>query len=104
MNAASANPLRGEVELVLASGTLRLRPSFAALVAAEQELGSLPALLERVAGGDVRLADAAALLWHCRTGDAFGERAAFEAALAEAGLRRVLSAYRALLAAVFGGA
>lgn len=61
----SANPYRGEAELVVAGTPVVLRPSFAALVAAEEELGSLTALVERAAHGDLRLAEMAALFWHC---------------------------------------
>ena len=42
-----------------------LRPSFAALVAAEEELGPLFALVERAAAGQLRLAELVALFWHC---------------------------------------
>jgi len=44
---------------------LTVRPSFAALVAAEAELGSLFALVERAAAGEMRLSEMAALFWHC---------------------------------------
>ena len=43
----AANQARGEAALVIGGETLRLRPSFAALVAAEAELGPLFALVER---------------------------------------------------------
>ena len=42
-----------------------LRPSFTALVAAEEELCSLFALVERAAGGGLTLREMAALFWHC---------------------------------------
>ena len=42
-----------------------LRPSFAALVAAEEELGPLYALVERAAAGQLRLAEMTGLFWHC---------------------------------------
>ena len=45
--------------------TLVLRPSFSALVAAEEELGPLFALVERAADGKLRLGEIAALFWHC---------------------------------------
>ncbi|WP_448582473.1 gene transfer agent family protein [Thermaurantiacus sp.] len=100
-----ANPVRGEVALELGERTLCLRPSFSALVQAETELGSLPKLVERAAAGDVRLADAVALFWHCRAEGSWGEdRSAFEEAVARAGLQPLLSAYRALLSAIFSGA
>lgn len=100
-----ANPVRGEVALQLGDRTVCLRPSFTALVRAEAELGSLPRLVERAADGDVRVADAAALFWHCRTEDGTAEdRRDFEEAVVSAGLRPLLATYRALLAAIFSGA
>jgi len=48
----------GGVELVL-------RPSFAALVAAEEELGPLFTLVERAAAGGLKLSEMATLFWHC---------------------------------------
>ena len=64
-NPASANPFRGEATLVIAGCPQLLRPSFAALVAAEEELGPLFALVERAGAGQLRLAEMAALFWHC---------------------------------------
>lgn len=96
-----ANALRGEVDLELPGVSVRLRPSFSALVAAESELGSLAALLERAGAGDVRLGDAAALFWHCSHWE--GARAEFEGRLAEVGLARILPVYRSLLVRIFAG-
>ena len=80
------------------------RPSFSALVAAEAEAGSLFQLLERAAGGQARIADMAALFWHClgdrREGE---ERSHFETALLLEGVGTLLPVYRVLLSAVFGG-
>ena len=45
---AAANHARGEAALDLGGRTIALRPSFAALVAAEEELGPLFELVERV--------------------------------------------------------
>jgi len=59
------NPARGEASLHAAGREYVLRPSFSALVAAEQELGSLYALVERASEGRLRLAEVAALFWHC---------------------------------------
>jgi Phage tail tube protein, GTA-gp10 len=42
-----------------------LRPTFAALVAAEEELGPLFALVERAASGTLKLSEMVALFWHC---------------------------------------
>lgn len=61
----SANPVRGEAVLQLGAGAWKLRPSFTALVAAEEELGSLFALVDRAAGGGLKLGELVALFWHC---------------------------------------
>jgi hypothetical protein len=63
MNAA--NPLRGEAAIMVDGTPRLLRPSFTALVAAEDELGPLFALVERAGKGELRLAEMAALFWHC---------------------------------------
>lgn len=60
-----ANPFRGEASLPLAGSPRLLRPSFAALVAAEEELGPLFALVERAGAGQLRLVEMTALFWHC---------------------------------------
>ena len=61
----SANQYRGEASLEIAGAPRLLRPSFAALVAAEEELGPLFALVERAGTGQLRLSEMAALFWHC---------------------------------------
>lgn len=61
----SANPWRGEASLTVAGEARTLRPSFAALVAAEEELGPLFALVERAASGQLRLGELIGLFWHC---------------------------------------
>ncbi|MEO0441903.1 MAG: gene transfer agent family protein [Pseudomonadota bacterium] len=75
-----ANTLRGEAELLVGDWRLILRPSFAALVAAEEELGSLFDLVERAANGRLMLSEVAGLFWHVirdrpaeLTRDQFGE-------------------------------
>jgi hypothetical protein len=60
-----ANPHRGEATLAIAGAPRLLRPTFFALVAAEEELGPLFALVERAADGKLRLAEMVALFWHC---------------------------------------
>ncbi|MGC4250709.1 MAG: gene transfer agent family protein [Sphingobium sp.] len=64
---AAANAARGEAALDIGGEVLTLRPSFAALVAAEEELGPLFELVERTADGKLSLGDLAALFWHCLT-------------------------------------
>jgi hypothetical protein len=60
----SANPHRGESRLQVAGETLLLRPSFSALVAAEEELGSLFELVERASEGKLALKEIAVLFDH----------------------------------------
>ncbi len=97
-----ANPVRGEVALKLGIHSLVLRPSFAALVAAEGELGPLFALVERAAAGGLTLAEMAALLWHCLD-DAAMDRDEFSEAMLAAGLAKVTPALRTLLGQILAG-
>ncbi|HEY1125943.1 MAG TPA: GTA-gp10 family protein [Sphingobium sp.] len=60
-----ANAARGEAAFELGGRALVVRPSFAALVAAESELGPLLALADRAAEGRLLLAEMAALIWYC---------------------------------------
>ena len=100
----TANPVRGEASLVLGGETLRLRPSFAALVAAEAELGPLFALVERATAGGLTLAEMAGLLWHCLIDAPDGlTRPAFSDALVTAGLASATPALRVLLGQVLAG-
>jgi len=99
---ASANPARGEARFELAGGAaIVLRPSFAALVAAEQELGPLFALVERAAAGGLALSEMAALFWHCAGGAA--SREAIGEAIAAQGLARATLALKTLLTQILQG-
>lgn len=98
-----ANPLRGEASLDLAGRPVLIRPSFAALVAAEGELGPLFALCERAAAGQLTLAEMAALLWHCAP-DPGCDRQGFADALVAGGLARATPALRSLLGQILAGA
>ncbi|WP_394357189.1 gene transfer agent family protein [Sphingopyxis indica] len=81
-----------------------LRPSFAALVAAEEELGPLFALVERAAGGGLRLGELAALFWHClRERPAGLTREAVGEAVVAQGLAAVTPALRMLLGQIVRG-
>ena len=62
---AAANPARGETALAVGGRSLTVRPSFQALVAAEQEVGPLFALVEKAANGTLTLGDTIALVFHC---------------------------------------
>ncbi len=100
----TANALRGEAALLVGGETLVLRPSFAALVAAEEELGSLFALVERAAGGGLRLAEIATLFWHCLAERTEGiTREQLGAAVVECGIASVMPALRVLLHQVLQG-
>ena len=100
----TANPERGEAVLRVAGETLLLRPSFAALVAAEAELGPLFALVERAAQGRLALGEMAGLFWHCLNEVPEGlDRAAFSEALATAGLASATPALRVLLRQILAG-
>ncbi|WP_235889290.1 gene transfer agent family protein [Glacieibacterium frigidum] len=93
--------MRGEAALTVAGRTITLRPTFAALVAAEGELGPLFALVERAAGGGLTLNELAGLLWHCAIDS--GERGAFCDALVAGGLAAATPALRVLLGQILGG-
>lgn len=104
MSASIANPLRGEALLELGHGTCVLRPSFTALVAAEQELGPLFELVERAAAGKLGIAQIAALFWHCRhDADPALTRDDFADALAQAGLVALTPALKGLLRQILQG-
>jgi hypothetical protein len=98
------NPARGEAALSVSGETLVLRPSFEALVAAEEELGPLFALVERAAGGGLRLSETAALFWHCLAARPDGmTRERIGAAIAEAGMARTTPVLRVLLGQILQG-
>jgi hypothetical protein len=98
-----ANPLRGEAALPVAGVDRVLRPTFTALVAAEEELGPLFALVERAGAGQLRLTEMAALFWHCLDGDHGLSRDAVGDAIAAAGLAGCAAPLRALLSQILKG-
>ena len=79
-----------------------LRPTFTALVAAEGELGSLFALVERAAAGGLLLSELVALFWHCRVEDAGARDVFVEAVLAE-GLAALTAPLGVLLQQILQG-
>lgn len=101
---AAANTLRGEAELRVGERTYVLRPSFAALVAAEGELGPLFALVERAADGRLGLGELASLFWHCvkKRPEGLTREAVGEAVITE-GLAAVTPALRVLLGQILSG-
>lgn len=99
-----ANPHRGEAGLRLDGVTHVLRPTFGALVAAEEELGPLFALVERASGGELKLSEMVALFWHCLADPSDQSREAFAEAVTRAGLAACTPALRSLLVQVLKGA
>ena len=99
-----ANAARGEATLRVGRETLVLRPSFAALVAAEAEIGSRVDLVERAAGGKLGLAEMVALFWHCVQDAPAGlTRAALGEAVAAMGLAKVTPVLKVLLRQILAG-
>ncbi|MGF7154432.1 gene transfer agent family protein [Novosphingobium gossypii] len=98
----TANALRGEATLVIAGTEHLLRPTFTALVAAEEELGPLFALVERAGSGQLRLTEIAALFWHCLADPAIPREMVGEAVVAQ-GLAAVAAPLRMLLGQILKG-
>lgn len=98
-----SNPHRGEATLAIGGIERTLRPSFAALVAAEEELGPLFALVERAGEGQLRISEMVALFWHCLDDRDGLTREAFAEAVAMHGLAACARPLRALLAAILQG-
>ena len=83
---------------------LVLRPSFAALVAAEGELGPLFALVERAAEGRLGLGEMVGLFWHCLGARPEGlTRAGFAEAVTERGLAANTPVLKTLLGQILAG-
>ncbi|MEE4537248.1 MAG: gene transfer agent family protein [Erythrobacter sp.] len=99
----TANCIRGECELHLGDRTVLLRPSFENLVAAEGEVGSLFALVERASQGTLTINEVCALLWHCIADDPRPSRDEVGEAVIEQGLIATTKPVRAILAQVLQG-
>jgi hypothetical protein len=101
---SKANPYRGEASITVGGETLVLRPSFAALVAAEEELGSLFELVEQASEGRLRLQQIAALFDHLSRGRPEAiTRERIGEALVEKGIARVAPTVRVVLAQILQG-
>ncbi len=68
-SAKAANSIRGEVQIKADDTCYILRPTFGALAAAEDEIGSLFDFVDRAAAGKAKLCEVIALFWHCETMD-----------------------------------
>ena len=81
-----------------------LRPSFAALVAAEQEIGPLFALVERAASGGLGLGEMVALFWHCLRDKPEGmTRERFGDGVVAGGIAAATPALKVLLGQILAG-
>ncbi|MAC58305.1 MAG: hypothetical protein CMH85_08510 [Novosphingobium sp.] len=99
----SANALRGEASLTISGVPHTLRPSFGALVAAEEELGPLYALVERAGAGELRLGEMASLFWHCLERRAEISRESVGEAVMAQGLAACAAPLRILLSQILKG-
>jgi hypothetical protein len=100
---SQANASRGEAALTIGERSHVLRPTFAALVAAEDELGPLFALVERAGEGRLKLAEVAALFWHCLVARDGVTREQVGDAVLEAGLAQCAKPLRVLLGQILQG-
>lgn len=101
---AVANPARGEAGIRVGGSVLVLRPSFAALVAAEEELGPLFALVDRAAEGRLSIGEIVALFWHCRHAAPEGlTREGLGEAVVVGGIAATTPALRTLLRQILAG-
>ena len=98
-----SNPVRGEATIVVAGEPRLLRPSFDALVRAEEELGPLFALVERAGEGQLRLAEIAGLFWHCLADRAGLTREQTGEAVLAMGLAEAAKPLRVLLGEILRG-
>jgi hypothetical protein len=99
-----ANNARGEASIRVGGAEMLLRPTFVALVAAEGELGSLFALVERAAAGGLTLGEIVALFWHCLVVREGVTREMLGEAVVSVGLSGVTPALKTLLRQILSGA
>ena len=100
----AANPYRGEANLDVGGETLVLRPSFGALVAAEEELGPLFGVAERAAEGRLGLSEIVALFDHVSKDRPAGiTRERIGEAVVERGLAGVAPVLRVVIGQILQG-
>jgi len=99
----AANRMRGETSLAVGGRCFVLRPSFEALVAAEAEIGSLFALVERASAGELTLAEINTIIWHCMPRGDRPDAAEVGEAIVAIGLLEAIKPVRVLLAEVVKG-
>jgi hypothetical protein len=99
-----ANVHRGEASITVAGEVLLLRPTFSALVAAEDELGSLFSLVDRAAEGCLTLSGIAALFDYLSAERPNSiSRAMIGEAVVEMGLAKVAPILRLVLGQILKG-
>lgn len=99
----SANRIRGEAAIHVEGRELVLRPTFDALVRAEEELGSLFALVERAGDGQLRLTEIAALFWFCLAAPGIVTREQMGEAVLAMGLAEAARPLKLLLGQILRG-
>ncbi|RGP41647.1 hypothetical protein BPTFM16_01954 [Altererythrobacter insulae] len=97
------NAQRGETSIVIDGQLYQLRPTFTALVAAEEELGSLYAIVDRAAEGAITLTEIATLLWHCLPNQERPSRESVGEAVIGMGLLEATKPMRKILSQVLQG-
>ncbi len=98
-----ANSQRGETSITIDGCTHLLRPSFEALVAAEDELGSLFTVVEQASQGQLTLAQIAGLFWHCLAADNRPDRNIVGEAVVQMGLVEAAKPLRVILRQIVKG-
>lgn len=98
-----SNPVRGEASILIDGIERKLRPSFDALVRAEEELGPLFALVERAGEGRLKLAEIAGLFWHCLADRAGLSPETIGEAVVAMGLAEAAKPLRVLLGEILRG-
>lgn len=99
----SANSARGEAIFIVGGRPRIMRPTFAALVAAEDELGPLYTLVERASEGNLRLNEVATLFWYCLADRTEMTREQVGEAVMATGLAASAGPLRALLYQILQG-
>lgn len=99
-----ANSQRGEANVLINGQLFLLRPEFESLVLAEEELGSLFAMVERASDGSLTIAEMAALIWHCMPAELRPDRKTVGEELLKIGLVEAAKPIRVIFSQVLKGA
>ena len=99
----TSNASRGEAAIHISGREVLLRPTFDALVRAEEELGSLFALVERAGEGRLKLGEIAALFWFCLAQPGTASREEIGEAVLGMGLASAAKPLKTLLGQILRG-